>query len=368
MERTFAVKDKVIDIACRMCDTMMRKFPEAKDLPPKKLFHYHQGVFLSGMLETYRLTGEVKYYDYIKSWVDSIIQPDGSIVKFDPTRLDDIQPGVLLFTLYNKTGDERYQKALDTLIGILRNWKKNKAGGFWHKDCHPNQMWLDSLYMAGPIQAEYASYSGELGFLNEAVRQALIMHEHMLKAENGLMYHAWDESKEETWADKETGLSPEVWGRAQGWYVLSVMILLEYVPQTHPDREKLEKIEEAMLKAVMKYRDEKTKQWYQVVDKGGCEGNWIETSCSCLFTAAIAKAVTEGFLGSEYCEYVNECFDAIYDSMGKRGDDILVSNVCIGTGVCDYEGYIERPTCENDLHGVGTFLLMCAEVAKMNEK
>ncbi len=365
-ERIQMVKDKALDIACQMCDTMIRKFPQAKDLPPRGWFHYHQGVFLSGMLETYRLTGCEKYYNYIKSWVDSIIQPDGSIVKYDPTRLDDIQPGILLFTLYDKTGDERYKKALNTLIGILEKWNKNAKGGFWHKECHPNQMWLDSLYMAGQILTEYANYSGEMKYMDEAVNQAIIMYDNMLKKENGLMYHAWDMSKAETWADAQTGLSPEVWGRAQGWYILSILIILSFMPKSHPKRERLTEIALQLFEPIIKYRDESTKMWYQVVDKGNCAGNWIETSCSCLFTAAIAKAVNNHILGDEYKTYVSECFDAVCSGIGRSGDDVIVNNVCVGTGVCDYEGYIERPTSENDLHGVGAFLLMCTEAAKMN--
>ena len=360
------MKTKVLNVGKALCDTMIRKFPDAADLPPKQLFHYHQGVFLSGMMKIYELTAEEQYYEYIKSWVDSIIQPDGSIETYDPTSLDDIQPGILLFPLYERTKDERYKKALNTLIDILRTWKKNSAGGFWHKDMHPDQMWLDSLYMGGPIQAEYSLFSGETQFLDEAAKQAIIMYENMTDLETGLMFHAWDESKKIDWADKETGLSSEVWGRAQGWYVVAILDILSFMPMDHPKREKLIEIEKAVLASVMKYRDEERHMWYQVVNKGSEPGNWIETSCSCLFTAAIAKAVYMNILDNSYLAYVNECFESIYESVDKAGKDILVNNVCVGTGVCDYKKYISRPTSENDLHGVGAFLLMCAEVARIN--
>ena len=360
------MRKKVLNTASRLCDTMMQNFKNAKDLPPEKLFHYHQGVFLSGMMNNYKLTGEEKYYNYIKEWVDSIIQEDGTIDTYDPTRLDDIQPGILLFPLYERTKEEKYKIALGTLIDILRTWKKNNAGGFWHKDIHPNQMWLDSLYMGGPIQAEYAVFSGETKFLDEAAEQAVIMYEHMVDEKTGLMFHAWDESKEVEWADKETGLSPEIWGRAQGWYVVAILDILQFMPENHPRREKLIEIEKEILASIMKYRDSEKKMWYQVIDKGDHAGNWIETSCSCLFTAAIAKAIYMGILDKSCTAYVNECFDAIYDSVEKKGDEIYVNKVCVGTGVKDYQGYIERPTVANDLHGVGAFLLMCAEVARVN--
>ena len=360
------MRNKAVKTACQLCDTMIRKFPEACTLPPEGIFHYHQGVFLSGMMNTYNICGDEKYFDYIKAWVDSIIQQDGSIETYDPTRLDDIQPGILLFPLIERTGEEKYKNALTTLIDIVRNWKKNNAGGFWHKDIDPNQMWLDSLYMGGPIQALYAKYSGETSFMEEAVRQAIIMYENILDKNSGLMFHAWDESKKEEWADKVTGLSSEIWGRAQGWYVVALLDLIELMDDSHPEFERLRKIEKALLEKIMLYRDDTKKMWYQVVNKGNEEGNWIETSCSCLFTAAIAKALRLGILDESLKDYTNECFNALYESIEKRGEDIIVNNVCVGTGVCDYQEYIERPTSENDLHGVGAYLLMCCETARIN--
>ncbi len=360
------MKDSILETASLLCNTMMRKFVNAKDLPPEKLFHYHQGVFLSGMMNIYSLTENEKYYEYIKAWVDSIIQPDGSINTYDPTRLDDIQPGILLFPLYKRTNDKKYLIALNTLMEILRNWKKNKANGFWHKDMHPNQMWLDSLYMGGPIQAEFAQFNCEASFLNTAIEQAIIMYENMYDEHSGLMFHAWDESKEVDWADPITGLSSEVWGRALGWYVVAILDILQFTPENHPDREKLIQIETKILHNIMKYRDPDKKMWYQVVDKGDKEGNWIENSCSSLYTAAIAKAVRMQIFDASYRSYANECFEALDASLERVGDDVFVTGVCVGTGVKDYQGYIERPTVANDLHGVGAFLLMCAEVARIN--
>ena len=154
MSRSEYKGHSAVEYAKMGCDTMMRKFaPE--DLPPKDRFHYHQGVFLSGVQKTWHLTGEEKYYDYYKAWVDHEVRPDGTIIQWDRGQLDDIQPGILLFEPYEKTGDERYKIALDTLLPVIYNFPKNKEGGFWHKDRYPNQMWLDGLYMAGPLSVEY---------------------------------------------------------------------------------------------------------------------------------------------------------------------------------------------------------------------
>ena len=352
-----------IDYAKLACDTMMRKYGAA-DLPPKGKFHYHQGVFLSGMLNTYEICGEEKYFEYVREWVNSIIYEDGSIHDFDRTSIDDIQPGILLFPLYEKTKDERYAIAIETLMDALRGWKTNSVGGFWHKECHPNQMWLDSLYMGGPIRALYSVYKNDPSYLETAINQALIMYENMRDKETGMLFHAWDESKKEAWADKETGLSPEVWGRAFGWYVIALLDILSYTDRNNEKYEQLTEIERSLLNSVIKYQD-KSGMWYQVVAKGGCKGNWLETSCSSLFSCAIARAVRMDILGKEYLEYAKKGFNGVVNSLTFDGDNLLLGGVCVGTGVLDYKGYIERPTSTNDLHGMGAFLLMCAEIAKI---
>lgn len=349
--------------ACDACDTMIRKFTVEK-LPPERHFHYHQGVFLSGMQKIYKLCGNEKYYEYIRDWVNYVIDPQGNIDIFEKGMLDDIQPGILLFDLYRRTGDSRYKIALDSLIDILRHWKKNAYGGFWHKEWHPNQMWLDSIYMDGPIQAEYGAEFHAPELIDAAAEQALIMHEHMYNPETGLYYHAWDASKEEAWANPQTGLSEECWGRALGWYAVATLDILTFMQDDNPRKEKLTKIERDLLKAICTYQEPVSGMWYQVTDKDSEPDNWLETSCSCLFVSAIKRAADSGILPKEYREFADKGFEGIIKRLRYEGDDLIVDGVCVGTSVCDYEQYISRPTSKNDLHGVGAFLLMCAAMAQ----
>ena len=340
-------------------ETMMRKF-QAQELPPKGHFHYHQGVFLSGVYQTYRLCGDRRYFDYIKGWVDSCVNEKGEIHECDLGELDDIQPGILLYPLLDETGDERYKKALDTLLAAIKDFPRNEIGGFWHKvDC-PEQMWLDGLYMGGPIAAEYGSRFHQPEFLDLVVKEALLMREKTRDEKTGLWYHAWDYAKKQEWADPETGLSSEFWGRSIGWVPVAVLDDLDFLPEDHPGYEKLCALVKELLEAVCRYQSEDGR-WYQVVNKGGMEGNWLENSCSCLFVAAICKAVKKGILPEEYLEKARRGYEGVIRSLEWDGDDLLVGNVCIGTGVGDYRHYCERPVSVNDLHGVGAFLLMCAQ-------
>ncbi len=349
------------DYAVSAVETMMRKF-RAEELPPKGRFHYHQGVFLSGVYQTYLLTKNEAYLTYVKNWVDSIIDENGVVTHFDKGQLDDIQPGILLYPLYKITGDPRYKKALDTLCPIIYEFPRNHVGGFWHKERYPDQMWLDGLYMGGPIMAQYASEFGRSEYYDLVAEQVDLMWKYTIDEKTGLLYHAWDSVIEREWADPVTGKSPEFWGRAIGWAAIAVEDDLEFMPEDHPARAGMIEKVKNLVTALTKFQTADGR-WYQVVDKADQEGNWPENSCSSLYTAAICRAVRKGYVAKDLLAFAQKGFKGVTDSLTWENDDLLIGSICIGTGVGDYTHYINRPTSVNDLHGVGAFLLMCAEAA-----
>lgn len=362
-EEKKSVEKRPLFYAKASVETMMRKF-KGPDLPPRGRFHYHQGVFLSGVYKTYQACGDERYFQYVKSWVDSCIDENGVILDCDKTQLDDQQAGILLYPLLDRTGDAKYKKALDAILPVIREFPRNEAGGFWHKHRYPDQMWLDGLYMAGPVTAEYGKRFNVPQDLDLVAQQALLMEEKTKDPRTGLLYHAWDCSKKVEWADPETGLSPEFWGRSIGWVPVAVLDDLDFLPETHPSCGELRRLVKELLEAVCRYQSQEGR-WYQVVDKPEGEGNWLETSCSCLFVAAICKAVRQGILPEEYLSYARKGYEGVINSLEWDGEDLLVGGVCVGTGVGNYEHYINRPTSVNDLHGVGAFLIMCTECEKV---
>ncbi|MDR1262197.1 MAG: glycoside hydrolase family 88 protein, partial [Oscillospiraceae bacterium] len=254
----------------------------------------------------------------------------------------------------------RYQKALDELIGTIRSYPKNPDGGFWHKDIYPNQMWLDGLYMGGPIAAGYSKRYNQPGLLDNAIFQTILMERVTREGRTGLWCHAYDYSKSAPWADPITGMSPEFWGRAMGWVVVAVQQIASFMDTSHPQYDTICGIVRNLLTALCRYQTE-SGLWYQVVDKAGEPGNWPEISCSCLYTGALFMAIENGILSPDFLPYALNGYDGVINSLSWRGDDLIVGGVCIGTGVGDYAHYCARPTSENDLHGVGAFLIMCAQ-------
>lgn len=353
-----------LDFAKAACDTLMHKFA-APDLPPKGGFHYHAGVFLSGMQKTWHLCKEQKYFDYAKEWVDSVISEEGVPNHYDHQSMDDFMAGFLLFDLYEATGDEKYLKCLNLLMKNMREYPRTAEGGHWHKGHFPNQMWLDGLYMGGPICVRYGAAFQQPCYFDTAINQAQLMEKNTIDEKTGLLYHAFDYSREAEWADPVTGKSPEFWGRSIGWVPVALLDELDYIPKTYFQREKVEKMVKSLLMALIPFQDDETGLWYQVVNKGGEEGNWLETSCSCLYVAGLCKAVRTGLLDRKYLKYALKGYEGVISRLKYNDAGLIIDNVCIGTGVGDYKHYCERPTSENDLHGAGAFILMCQEVQQV---
>ncbi|MGX7131605.1 glycoside hydrolase family 88/105 protein [Enterococcus songbeiensis] len=347
-----------LEYAILACDTMINKF-KAENLPPHGHFHYHQGVFLSGVFEIYLRTGEERYFDFVKDWIDSIVDSKGNITWFDPEQLDDIQPGIILLALYQKTREPRYKKASDILANALANIKVNKEGGFWHKQSFANQMWLDGLYMVGPFAAEYAAMFHEEKFTEQAFQQAKIMEAKTKDLKTGLWFHAYDSLKTQQWANTDTGCSPEFWGRSIGWINIALLDEMKHLSPADYRYQEMSRMVRELLLSLISYQSEEGR-WYQIVDKEYLEDNWLENSASCLFTTAIYRAIQIGILSPEYLSFADKGYQGIVKSLKIHDNRVEVGHVCIGTGVGDYEYYISRPVSVNDLHGMGAFLLLCS--------
>ncbi len=375
------MKKQPLEYAELACNAIMdSKAPG--ELWPKGAMFYIPGVFLSGMQKVWKLTGEKKYFDYIKLYFDTVLSPDGSLYgvcheltipetdgkyynERSLTMLDCKQPCILLYDLYDETGDEKYMKAIQTIAQSMYFWPVNQYGGYWHMMTQPYQMWMDGAYMAGPLSVKYAKRFGDPVLRERAIKQVFLMNEHMKDEKSGLYFHGWDASGEEAWADPKTGLSGQIWGRAVGWYAVAILDILDDIPAEHSAVGRLKQIEADLLKALVKYQDPETGMWYQVLDQPEKEGNWVETSCTCLFIYSYAKAIRKGILGKEYDPVLQKGFEGIenrlyYDEKGV----LVIDNICTGTCIEEgtYEHYIRRSRLKNDLHGSGAFILMCTEL------
>lgn len=375
------MKKQPLEYARRVCDALMKRYQPA-DLPPVGTLFYHQGVALSGMQNVYYLTGEKKYFNYIKDYVDSVIGENGEVLGFEHelntpdtpwltwnalVMLDHKQPTILLYNLYDETGDEKYVKVIKKVAESMHFWPVNQYGGYWHMMTQPYQMWMDGAYMAGPLSVMYAARFGDTVLRERAINQILIMNRFMRDEKTGLYYHGWDDSKKECWADPETGLSAHFWGRAVGWYAVAILDILDYIPSDHPAVPKLKEIEVQLLTDLVKYQDKQTGMWYNVLDRVDDPRNWVESSCTNLFIYSYAKALRKGILDKTFKDVLEKAYSGVEEMLyDDENGNLVVDKVCIGTCIDSgtYEHYLNREQIKNDLHGIGAFLLMCAEMQR----
>ena len=197
--------------------------------------------------------------------------------------LDNIEMGRAVMLVYRVTQKEKYYKAAKYIHEQLAVQPRTASGGYWHKEIYPNQMWLDGAYMSRPFRAAYAATFQEKADFDDIAKELLLMDKHMRDAKTGLMKHGWDESEagqKMPWADPKTGLSPEFWARAIGWYGMALVDVLDWFPKDHPKRAELIAALNRSAAAYVKYQDKDTGLWWQVLDKGGQQGNYLETSAS----------------------------------------------------------------------------------------
>jgi len=365
---SYTSKAKPVDWSVAIVEATMKRFPTAKDFG---VWNYPRGLYLYGQYLVYKRTQDPRFLKYIKDYVDYHVDANGVItntnaqgvvseVRFDS--LDNMNPGNLLLALYQETKDNRYKIAADKIRARFNTYPRTKDGGFWHATNKTRewQLWGDGVFMSMPFLIRYGSIFGDSKYANdEATKQMIIYSTHLNDPKTGLMFHAYDESRQATWSDKETGHSPEIWCRAMGWFGMTLVEILELLPKDHPNRPKLIAQLQQLVKAWSNFQDKKTGRWYQVVDKGQDPSNWLETSSTSMYTFTIARAVDRGYVDKSYLKVANAGYAGALSKIAM-GDDGLpnLSDICEGTNVADLPYYYARKRLTNDLHGLGAFLIM----------
>ena len=363
------VVDSTLQWSQRMAETIMIDYPEVWQMEEGKglKWAYTKGLVCSAFLDLWKVTGNIAYFNYAKAYADTMIDEEGVIYKYqmDKYNIDNINPGKMLFDLYEETKDPRYEIALKTLREQLVNHPRTKAGGFWHKKRYPHQMWLDGLYMGAPFYARYGRDYGEPESIDEAMDWIILMEEKARDSKTGLLYHAWDESKEQRWANKETGLASQFWGRGMGWYAMALVDVLDFAPN-HERKGEVNEIIERTAEAIIKVQDESSGVWYQVLDKPEGEGNYLEGSVSSMFAYFLLKAIKQGYLDNTYLSYAKKAYKGILKNLIKVREDgrLIIAPVCAGAGLGgdpyrdgSYDYYINEKKRDNDPKAVGPFIM-----------
>ena len=358
----------------RMAQSIMKRHPLAWQTENDSIaeWDYKLGLLMTAFEKLYRKTKNETYAKYIEEYARTMIDSSGQIsgYKLENYNIDMVNPGKFVFDLHERTQDERYLPVLHTLRRQLEGHPRTKSNGFWHKKIYPYQMWLDGLYMGTPFYARYSVTFEDGAQLDDVVHQYELIEARLRDEETGLLYHAWDESKQMDWADDETGRSPGFWARSLGWYAMALVDVLDYFPEDHPKRIQLIGYLHELADALLPFRH-KSGLWYQVPDQGDREGNYLEASSSCMFVYAFAKGARLGYLPDHFRQVAEESFAGIVDQLieVEADGEIHITNVCGSAGLGGnpyrdgtYDYYVNETIKTDNLHGTGPFILAALEL------
>ena len=362
--------------AIRFAESEMKRAPQAwqPDHGKRLYFGYSQGVGTLAMLKVWKETGDDKYLDYVVEWADTLINDQGEIhlYKVETYNIDYINSGKVLFEVYRQTGNEKYRLAMDRLVDQMKMHPRTHEGVFWHKLIYQHQIWLDGLYMGSPFLAEYAVTFNRPELIDDVMNQFLVTAKRTYDEATGLYYHAFDESKRQLWANKETGQSPNFWGRSIGWWFMALVDVLDYIPEDHSQRHELIDMIRGLAEVLPRYQDT-SGLWYQVLDQGDREGNYLEASVSSMFMYSFAKAVNKGYIDNQYRTVAEKAYEGLMSRLiVKNEDGTLTLTQCCSVGGLggnpyrdgSFEYYISEKIRDNDAKATGPFIMGCLELNK----
>ena len=382
----------------------MKRTPKSYllDFSTQPKWSYVMGIELEGMLDTYLKYGGEDIKKYCQDYTDQMINEKGDILGYNilDYNLDNIRTGHFVTRMYNLYPEQKNLIAMQTMMKQLKDQPRTKVDKvFWHKAIYAYQVWLDGIFMGLPFRCLTASTQLKpkeaVKIYDDAVNQLKITYERTLDAKTGLNRHAYDETRNTFWADKETGLSQHCWARAQGWYSMALIEVLDALPEDYSRRGEVIELLQKDLDAIIKWQDKKTGTWYQVMDSPEREGNYLESTATSMFAYVLLKAYNKGYLGTKYRDAGIKAYKGIINNMIRVNGDktISLTNCCSVAGLGPaatpeviaamkkinpkgsvnenkrrdggYQYYLSEPIRDNDAKGIGPFIWASLEMEKL---
>ncbi len=367
------------------------------DFSTRPKWSYVMGIELEAMLDTYLKYGNEKIRRYCQEYTDTMINADGTIrnYKLADYNLDNIRTGHFVARMQSLWPEEKNRKAMMSLLEQIKKQPRTKEGVFWHKAIYAYQVWLDGIFMGLPYAALatsdlYGPESAEAkAVFNDAIDQVFKTYERTLDKTTGLNRHAWDENRDMFWSDSITGLSQHCWGRAQGWYTMALVELLDAMPETFTRKNEVVSLLEKTLSNIVKWQDKDTGLWFQVMDSPEREGNYPESTCSSMFAYALLKAYRKGYVGADYRDAGIKAYRRIINRFIRVESDSTISltDCCsvagLGPGLSpavkavapnvkenrrrdgSYDYYLSEKIRDNDAKGLGPFIWASLEMEQL---
>lgn len=365
-----ATPAKVINGTTKEEITNFEKLPSEAIFAPGdfRLTSYEWGVTYAGMLLAGDITSDDRYTNYALTRLKLITQLANSYWKNEsnnidnvlihtvlkPRALDDAGAMCAAFIKAERTEKtEIMRPVIDNFIDFISNKQYRFPDGTLARNRpQPNTLWLDDLFMSVPALAQMGKLTGDVKYYDDAVTQVLQFSERMFNADKGLYMHGWVQQMQ---------VHPQFhWARANGWAVMTMVELLDVLPESHPGYEAVLKQLQAHINGLVKYQDG-TGFWHQLIDRND---TYLETSATAIYTYAIAKAINKGLIDKfAFAPVAILGWNAVTTKVNNKGQ---VEGTCVGTGMAfDPAFYYYRPTNVFAAHGYGPVLLAGAEIIRL---
>ncbi len=324
-------------IANSSAEAPMWNIEKVRSGKPNK-WNYIDGCMITACLSLYHTTGDKKYLDFSKDFIDYFVQEDGSIKTYDPKEynLDNVNQGKNLFTLYDILREEKVPQGHRHHPQPAAHPAPHQGGQLLAQGHLPWQVWLDGTYMAQPFYMEYETRYNKMQGCIDSYKQFMNIKKHMRDEKTGLYYHGYDESRQMYWADPVTGCSPNFWLRAMGWFMVAMVDVLERMDeQLYNEYRGIMAMLKQTIEDVHKFQDEETGMFWQVMDHPGVEGNYLETSGTALFAYAVLKGVRLGYLPKRMAAWAEKgLLRHLRQYLSKNPDGSLqLDGICLVAGL-----------------------------------
>ena len=342
--------------------------------PYKTYWNYEDGCILKGCADLYKTDGGAALRDYVVSYLEKVIAPDGRITNFqtDKYNIEAINCGKVLFFALDQTGDVRYRKAAEFLNERLKTHPRCACGNFWHKEIYPDQIWLDGLYMAQPFRVEYDMRFGGKKDAGDVARQFMNVRRYLYDDRKQLYYHACDLAKVQPWADKATGKSPNFWLRSMGWYLMALIDCIELLDmQLYEHWRALADLFTEATEGILRWQDPESLLFYQVIDRADVDGNYLETSGSSMVIYSLLKGVRLRVLDEEkYLAAAKSAFENLTETKLRVDPEGRwhLHDICEVAGLGpgnkrdgSVAYYLSEPVVADDAKGVGPYWMALSE-------
>jgi rhamnogalacturonyl hydrolase YesR len=348
----------------RVARDFIRRYPDPDTIHwigQTNHFSWQAGYMMFAMEKMWYATGDSVYFKYIRRYVDQQVDEIGNVPDFIPDALDNFLPGYAILFLYEQTGMEKYKIAAGHIREGFNAYPRAGNGMFWHSSqaWSREQVWVDGVFMGQIFLARYGKSIGDSAYAFDEVVFQMTEIARLCQKDNGLLLHGWNESKTASWADKSTGLAPEVWSEGLGWYAVLIADVFDFLPENHPGRDPLMNILQDLSAGLKKTQDHETGMWCQVVDKCGDPGNWNETSGTGMFMYLLQKSINKGYIpGREYQQVVDKAYRGIIHKVLQNEEGFLDLIDCSSIGIQDsYAAYISQPREVSPFAAFGSFII-----------